>query len=136
MKKTRHSLTISIAVMILTLCVSSLAAPAQSGTVSERRIRFGRGRTTAIVKGGIKAAHSDVYKLSARAGQQMALHLASANRAVSFSLIAPNQETIADAFTVRDWSGELPQSGDYTITVVNNSGRVTASSYTLEATVR
>ena len=120
------------------LCLASAAAPAQNmgGTVREKRIRFARGRTTAVVKGSIAYGRSNVYTLGAGAGQTMTLHIASANRQVSFSLIAPGGETVENAFGVRDWSGELPESGDYTITVVNNRERGAASPYTLEVTIR
>ena len=118
------------------LCAASVAALAQGGTVTGRRIRFARGRTTAVVKGSIAYAHSDAYTLGARAGQTMSLHVASTNRQVVFSLTAPSGTPVEGAFTVRDWSGELPESGDYTITVVNNRERGPASAYTLEVTVR
>ena len=118
------------------LCAASVAALAQGGTVTQRRIRFPRGRTTAVVKGSIAYAHSDAYTLGARAGQTMSLHVASTNRQVVFSLTAPSGTPVEGAFTVRDWSGELPESGDYTITVVNNRERGPASAYTLEVTVR
>ncbi|PYS79727.1 MAG: hypothetical protein DMF66_01740 [Acidobacteria bacterium] len=118
------------------LCFFSVAALAQGGTVTERRIRFARGRTTAVEKGAIAYAHSDVYTLGARRGQTMSLHIASANRQVVFSLTAPSGTPVEGAFTVRDWSGELPESGDYTITVVNNREHSAASAYTLEVTIR
>src|SRR5437588_12761957 len=86
------------------LCLSSVAALAQSGTVTERRIRFARGRTTAVEKGAIAYAHSDVYKLGARAGQTMSLHVASTNRQVVLSLTAPSGAPVEGAVTVPDWS--------------------------------
>src|ERR1700748_1866201 len=118
------------------LCVcATVAALAQGGTVTERRIHFERGRTTAAVKGAINYGHSDVYTLGARRGQTMSLHVASSNPQVVFSVTAPSGSPVEDAFTVRDWSGELPESGDYTITLVNNRDRSGASAYTLEVTI-
>jgi len=127
-----------LAAALLCLAAAAAPAPAQNmgGTVREKRIRFLRGRTTAVEKGSIAFARSRVYRLGARSGQTMSLHLASASREVTFSLIAPGGETVEGAFGVRDWSGELPESGDYTITVVNNRERSAASPYTLQVTIR
>ena len=119
------------------LCTASVAALAQSGTVTERRIRFARGRTTAVVKGSIAYAHSDAYTLGARAGQTMSLHIAAANGQVLFNLTAPSGTQVEGAFEERDWSGELPESGDYTIAVFRDRfDRSAPSPYTLEVTIR
>jgi hypothetical protein len=125
------------AAAVLLVCATFAAlAQNESGTVTERRIRFEKGRTTAVVKGAIAYAHSDVYTLGARKGQTMTLHVASRNPDVVFSVSAPSSSPVEGAFTVRDWSGELPESGDYTITVVNNRERSGATPYTLEVTIR
>jgi hypothetical protein len=124
-----------VAVAFVCVCAAT-AAQNQSGTVTERRIKFARGRTTAVVNGSINYGHSDVYTLGARKGQTMTLHVASRNPEVSFSVSAPSSSPVEGAFTVRDWSGELPESGDYTITLVNNRERGGASAYTLEVTIR
>src|SRR5437660_11816729 len=86
------------------LCFFSVAALAQGGTVTERRIRFARGRTTAVEKGAIAYAHSDVYTLGARRGQTMSLHIASANRQVVVSLTEPIRPPVDCAFTDRVWT--------------------------------
>jgi len=124
-----------VAVALLCVC-ATVAALAQAGTVTERRIKFARGRTTAVVNGSINYGHSDVYTLGAHRGQTMSLHVASRNPEVVFSVSAPSNSPVEGAFTVRDWSGELPESGDYTITLVNNRDRSGASPYTLEVTIR
>jgi hypothetical protein len=126
----------ALVALALLCCVATVVALAQSGTVTERRIKFARGRTTAVVNGSINYGHSDVYTLGARRGQTMTLHVASRNPEVVFSLSAPSSSPVEGAFTVRDWSGELPESGDYTITLVNNRERGGASAYTLEVTIR
>ena len=124
-----------VAAALLCVC-ATVGAQNQSGTVTERRIKFARGRTTAVVNGSINYAHSDVYTLGARKGQTMTLHVASRNPEVSFSVSAPSSSPVEGAFGVRDWSGELPESGDYTITLVNNREHGGASAYTLEVTIR
>jgi hypothetical protein len=125
-----------IMVVVALLCGASVAALAQSGTATERRVRFERGRKTVTLKGAIAPGHTDVYKVAANTGQKMKLHLASPNLAVTFILMTPAGEVLEGAFSARDWSGELPQKGDYAVTLVNNEEGGDESPYTLEVTVR
>jgi hypothetical protein len=106
------------------------------GTVVERRVKFARGTHRASVPGRAKYGMSYVYKLGARAGQNMNVLLSSKNGLVTFSVIAPNDETIPGAFGVGTWSGELPQSGDYSIVVVMNTERAGSVPFTLDVTIQ
>lgn len=112
--------------------------PAQNmrHTVVERRVRFPRGRSKATVHGKARYGMSYVYLVRAKAGQSMGLRLNSRGRAATFSLFSPG-EAHGDpkAFAVSQWSGALPQSGDYTIVVVMNERGLSNVRYTLEVTV-
>ena len=108
----------------------------QGGTVVERRVRFPRGSHRASVPGRAKYGMSYVYKFGARGGQNMNALLTSKDGLVAFSLIAPNGETIEGAFLVGTWSGELPQSGDYSIVVVMNTDRPGSVPFTLDVTIQ
>jgi len=66
----------------------------------------------------------------------MSLQLSSSRGLVKFSLIAPSTDTINNAFLVTNWSGELPQSGDYSIVVVMNSERAGNVAYTLSVSIQ
>jgi hypothetical protein len=109
--------------------VASAQCPRGDTTIT-KQIRFGRGRTTAVVKDTIRLCTSHDYHLRARAGQTMSVHLA-AGRKTSFSIYAPT-DPVEGADGVRDWSGELPETGDYIITV----GTDATAAYTLEVTIR
>jgi hypothetical protein len=95
-----------------------------------KRIRFARGRTTTVIKDTVRLCTSHEYTLRASAGQTMSIHLATGKR-TSFTLQSPSG-TIEDADGVKDWSGELPESGNYVI----NIGTDATAAYTLEVTIR
>ncbi len=109
------------------------AAIAQKGTSIVTRIRFARGRTTAVESGTVHRGMSHDYLLRASRGQSMTVHLA-ARGGVAFNLISPAGDSLADYS--KDWTGELPQSGDYRINVLPDTTTERSISYTLEVTVR
>lgn len=107
---------------------------AQKGTSIVTRIRFARGRTTAVERGSVHRGMSHDYLLKAGRGQTMTVHLA-ARGAVSFDVLTPG-ETDLLAQGTKDWSGELPRSGDYRINVLPDTTTERSIPYTLEVTVR
>lgn len=95
-----------------------------------KQIRFARGRTTAVIKDTVRLCTSHVYSLRARAGQTMSVNLATGDR-TSFTVYAPT-DAFEDADGVKDWSGQLPETGQYQIIVATDA----TASYTLEVTIR
>jgi hypothetical protein len=118
---------------LLVLVLTSVAVLGQKGTSIVSRISFARGRTTAVLTGTVRRGTSHDYLLKARARQTMSVHL-SARGEVSFVVRTPGGDTLAD-FS-KDWSGELPESGDYRINVLPDTSTERIISYTLEVTVR
>jgi hypothetical protein len=116
----------------LLLASSAVVVLAQRGTSVVSRISFARGRTTAVLTGTVHRGMSHDYLLKARRGQNMSVHL-SARGDVTFDILTPAGDSIAQA---KDWSGELPQSGDYRINVLPDTTTERRISYTLEVTVR
>ena len=123
------SAIVSFFVLIITV-----VGLAQHGTSIVTRIKFARGRTTTVEKGSVHRGMSHDYLLKAGAGQTMSVHLA-AGGAVCFDLYTPG---LSDqlASCSKDWSGELPSSGDYRINVLPDTTTERNISYTLEVTVR
>ena len=129
-------------IIALTGCVvSALVAPARGTTVSPaqcrgtdraitRQVNFARGRTTAVIKDRVRLCTSHEWVLRARGGQTMTVHIATGKK-TSFTVQGPSG-TIEGADGVRDWSGELPENGDYIIIV----GTDATAAYTLEVTIR
>ena len=110
------------------------AAPAQCRGTDRaiiKRVRFPRGRTTAVIKDTVRLCTSHEYRVRARGGQTMTVHLATGSR-TSFTLWTPTGDTPEGADGSKDWSGELPETGDYTI----NIGTDANAAYTLEVTIR
>ncbi len=113
--------------------VSARTPVAQCRTADQaitRRVNFARGRTTAVIKNTVKLCTSHEWVLRARQGQTMSIHLATGKK-TSFTLQSPSG-TIEDADGVKDWSGELPETGEYVIIV----GTDATAAYTLEVTIR
>src|SRR6267378_515855 len=105
-------------ISILSLLVLMTAAEvlAQKGTSIVTRIKFPRGRTTTVERGSVHRGMSHDYLLKARAGQTMTVHLA-ARGGVNFDILTPGAtDTVAQG--AKDWSGDLPESGDYRINVL------------------
>jgi len=109
----------------------SAAAPQCRGTdrIIEKRIRFLRGRTTAVVKDTVRVCTGHDYRLRARAGQRMSVNLAAGPR-TGLTVRTPSGEALVDGG--KDWSGELPEGGDYQIEI----GTDVTARYTLEVTIR
>ena len=101
-----------------------------------QRVRFARGRTTAILKGAVVRGTQDRYILGAREGQTMIVHLTSREKNAVFTILGPDATALQgtdEGLDATDWTGELPLSGDYSIWVSPTRGNAT---YTLEVTIR
>ncbi len=106
------------------------------------RVEFPPGRTTVVLKGRTTGGPSESggmdpvsYILRARKGQQMTLHLTSAKKNALFGVYAPGMDLVEGAQSVKDWSGELPKTGDYEI-IVFPGDEATDTTFTLEITIR
>ncbi|HLL16565.1 MAG TPA: hypothetical protein VK388_16020 [Pyrinomonadaceae bacterium] len=93
-----------------------------------KELRFGRGRTTTVVRDRIKLCTSHDHYLRARRGQRMSVHLV-AGKKTSFTVYAPTDRLSDGAW---DWAGELPEDGEYQISI----GTDVTARYTLEVTIR
>ena len=131
--KTQTGRVAQIALVGSFVVVSAIATGAQHGSSIVSRIAFQRGRTTAVVSGAVHRGMSHDYLLKARGGQTMTVHLA-ARGGVGFDILTPGGDLLAQYS--KDWSGELPQSGDYRINVLPDTTTQRSISYTLEVTVR
>jgi hypothetical protein len=116
--------------LILLLGAAEARAQCAAGT---RRVAFPQGRTTAVLKGRLAAGKDYCYRLRARAGQRMTVHLTSPGRGVRFSVFPPSPGAYAVAAELADWEGALEEDGDYMISVTLPRGRDVS---TLEVTIR
>jgi len=118
-------------ICLLFILALSCFATAQSGKTN--RVRFQRGRTTAVVRGKITGSEIKRYRFHAREGQSAAINLAADY--VQFDLYPEgDRRGMSGGEDVKDWSGKLPRTGYYIISVyamIKGSLR-----YTLEITIR
>ena len=131
--KSRPKSTSITLVLVALLLSPAVIALAQRGTSIVSRISFARGRTTAVLTGTVHRGMSHDYLLKAHRGQNMSVHL-SARGGAAFDILTPGGDSLAQY--AKDWSGELPQSGDYRINVLPDTSNERTISYTLEVTVR
>jgi hypothetical protein len=111
-----------------------MATPAPAPSVPQNvteRIKFGKGREGASVKGEVTANGSSNYTLGAREGQMMNIEVTSAKKGVSFDLVDKKTgDTLAE--NVSSWSEILPSTGDYAIKVYSTKG---GDTYTLKVSI-
>jgi hypothetical protein len=114
-------------------------APAWGKTIP---VRFPKGRTTVILKGRTTGGPSEsggmdpiTYRLVAKKGQTLTLHLISAKKNAIFGVWAPGMDPLDVGQNATDWSGKLPKSGAYEISVWPED-EATDTTFTLEVTIR
>lgn len=93
-----------------------------------RPIRFAKGRSSGQVTG--KTGGADVWALRAREGQTMSVRISSPEKNAAFEIMTDDY-TVACRGT--EWSGELPSSGEYRITVLASRG---TAEYSLDVAIR
>jgi hypothetical protein len=133
MRRTRK-LAASFALVAVAVCCLAARASAQVGG-QPTVVKFEKGRTTAVLKGKADNAHGFTYILAAKAGQTMTVHVTSTAGEAIFSLTAPSG-AVEGALEVKDWTGQLPDTGSYLVAVWNKRKRGRAIPYTLEITIR
>lgn len=81
-----------------------------------RRLQFKRGTSSATVTGKVSIALPDTYLVGARAGQVMTVHLTSPHKSVRFMVMSPTTRNLV-ADNARNWTGTLPETGDYQVLI-------------------
>lgn len=83
---------------------------------ASRRLQFKRGTSSATVTGKVSIALPDTFLVGARAGQVMTVKLTAVRKSVRFLVMSPTTRNLV-ADNAREWSGTLPETGDYYIIV-------------------
>ena len=100
------------------LVITALLAAHSIGAQTTRRVRFAKGASSATVSGQVKGYDYIDYIIGAKAGQTMSVRLTGSSVAEFVIRLPDGQNLGMDATGVREWSGELPMSGDYSIRVL------------------
>ncbi len=112
---------------------------AQGGGKAEpNRIEFKRGTTSTIINGTVRGDQQAEYVLAAKRGQRLIIKLTSVPAKSSvFQLLGPDNDTLGLEYDANyDYSGILPRTGDYFITVARPGQSKGTSRYKLTVTVR
>jgi hypothetical protein len=107
---------------LLLLALLPAAARAQAPPTE---IRFPPGESGTTIAGAVARGEVARYLLRARAGQRMALRIASAEGNAVFQVIAPAGKPLpgaGEADDASDWAGALPQTGPYVIVIGTTRG--------------
>jgi hypothetical protein len=140
--------------LLRTLMVAALASliAGMADAQDEMRIeqvQFPAGSTGTTIEGRITGRESVLYKLGAEAGQTMSIALTSNNTATYFNVYEPGSGPGDQALATGDspgplvpevnrFSGPLPLSGEYTVSVYlfrSAARRDETSDYTLDITI-
>ena len=125
---------------LLSMLLLATSITANADQKSER-IRFERGRTSAVVKNAVTNSEQEnvhEYKLRVAKNQTIIVHLVSTEKAANFMLAMPEGSMASDGkgkSELRDWEGLIPASGDVVISIYH-TGKARSMPDTLEVTVR
>lgn len=118
----------ALAMIFTTLLTTEISA--QDRVTVDRQIRFARGSISSVVRGRVARGTSHIYRVRARAGQEMAVVLKTGDD-TSFTISGWNSGILEGADGVRQTVVELPETGEYVIQI----GTDATANYTLEVTI-
>jgi hypothetical protein len=129
---------IAIPTAMFILIAGSAAMAQRGGKAEPNRIAFKRGTTSTTVSGTVRGDEQAEYVLAAKKGQRLVIKLTSVPMKSSvFQLLGPNNDTLGLEYDANyNYSGTLPKTGDYFITVRRPTEAKGTTRYKLTITVR
>jgi hypothetical protein len=127
-----------IPLALLILLASATAVAQHGGKAEPNRIEFKRGATSTVVSGTVRGDEEAEYVLSAKKGQKLIIKLTSVPvKSSVFQLLGEDNDTLGLEYDANyDYSGTLPKTGDYFISVKRPTEAKGTSRYKLTVTVR
>ena len=96
-------------------------------TTSTERVRFERGSTGAELTGTLTPGSSVRYQLNAKNGQNLYVRVAPRGPGIYYQIFNPDGSFLLDQMTPdKEYRGQLWQSGDHVIEVINRGDRNTS----------
>jgi hypothetical protein len=134
--KIRFLLMISTPALILVAYTSAFAQ--HGGKAEPNRIEFKRGATSTTISGTVRGDEEAEYMLAARQGQKLVIKLTSVPAKSSvFQLLGPDNDTLGLEFDANyNYSGALPTTGDYFISVKRPTTAKGRSRYKMTVTIK
>ncbi len=112
--------------LLLTWVLSVASITSADGV--RKRLKFAKGRSAATVSGAVIRGDQDTYIIGARRGQTMRVKITSLEKNAVFDVKDVDGNYLQDAGESDDatnWTGDLPSTGDYEITVSGTRGNAT-----------
>ena len=108
--------------------VTDAAAPASEGEpggISEVQIQFAEGERAGTYRGALSPGETRRYALNGDSGQNLDVQVTGTGADIYYQILNPDQTFLFDqmASSIR-YTGELWQSGEHVIEVINRSDRV------------
>jgi len=127
----------AIAAAMLALATPAVVS-AQGGKAEPLRIAFNRGAYSATISESVRGDEEAEYVLAAKEGQRLIIRLTSVPAKSSvFELFGEGDDTAGFKHEANfSYSGVLPKTGDYFITVKRSTAAKGTSRYRLAVTVR
>ncbi len=100
----------------VSLCLYAGAASADA----THPVQFAKGTSASVVKGVVKGSSNEDYVLRAAGGQTMSVKLSAKSTLVYFNVLkkgAAEAMFVGSSEGKNNWSGSLPEGGDYIVRV-------------------
>jgi hypothetical protein len=101
---------------------------------ASRRIQFPRGSSSTTIQSKVSLALPDTFIVGARAGQVMSVRITAPRKSATFAIMtAKTTKSLTDTYN-SNWTGTLPETGDYIIYV--EGGNEKGSTYSITITIK
>ena len=123
---------------LLVLSAGGAAVAQRGGKAEPNRIAFKRGATSTTINDVVRGDEEAEYLLAAKKGQRLIIRLTSVPvKSSVFQLLGEDNDTLGLEHDANfDYSGTLPKTGDYFITVSRPTQSKGTSRYKLTITIR
>jgi hypothetical protein len=133
----RTWILLMISALVVIFCGNPIAAQG-GGKAEPNRIEFKRGTNSTTISGTVRNSEEAEYVLEARQGQKLVIKLTSVPAKSSvFQILGPDNDTLGLEYDANfSYSGVLPTSGDYFISVKRPTTAKGRSRYKLAITIK
>jgi hypothetical protein len=124
--------------LLFLFCLAAPAFAQKGGKAEPLKIEFKRGTTSTTISGVVHGSEEAEYTLTARQGQRLTIKLTSTPvKSSVFQLLGPDNDTLGLEFDANfNYSGVLPKTGDYFISVKRPTEAKGTSRYKMTITVK
>lgn len=124
--------------VLMVFCTGGAALAQHGGKAEPGRIEFKRGATSTTVNGTVRGDEEAEYVLAARRGQKLVIKLTSIPvKSSVFQILGPENDTLGLEYDANyAYTGVLPTTGDYFISVKRPTTAKGRSKYRMTITIR